>query len=213
MYVIIKNMDAVKHTYAGQEISPSSQYTVEGFEMDRWRVDSLLLADIGTGKAVVNNGAADLSVYDGIRWLKYGDDRRELRLRGMIITYEFSDQGSITGNRWLKLSGVGSACNTHPAIIPYNCEVVGLEFTNEDNPTELLLDLYRDRGPDLTNLFSWTLNGKKRKYKTSGISDVVFQPKDKFKVKVRQDGAVATVNPRVQVHVMILNEAVGEEDE
>jgi hypothetical protein len=71
MAVIIKNVDSVSHTYAGQIIAAGGQYTVNEFEENRFASDDDLLADIGSGLAVVNDGVYDISgVSNQINYLK-----------------------------------------------------------------------------------------------------------------------------------------------
>lgn len=61
MAVIIKNIDTVTHTYAGQQITAGGQYTIDAAELNRFGNDDDLLADIANAKAQINNGVNDLN--------------------------------------------------------------------------------------------------------------------------------------------------------
>lgn len=62
MAVIIKNVDSVSHTYAGQTISASGQYTIQNqTEQLAFANADNLLSDIANGLAVINDGVSDIS--------------------------------------------------------------------------------------------------------------------------------------------------------
>ena len=60
MAKIIKNIDSVEHTYAGQVIAAGDSYTIQYGEQFKWANSDTLLADIADGKAQVNDGTADI---------------------------------------------------------------------------------------------------------------------------------------------------------
>jgi len=69
--IIIKNIDSVSHTYAGQEILSESSYVVQLAEVANFASDENLLADILDNKAQINNGTEDISgVSNQIDYLK-----------------------------------------------------------------------------------------------------------------------------------------------
>lgn len=71
MSVIVKNIDSVAHTYAGQQIQPSDSYSIQASEFYRWISSDDLLSDIANGKAQINNGIADIvSISEQINYLK-----------------------------------------------------------------------------------------------------------------------------------------------
>jgi hypothetical protein len=61
MAKVIKNIDVVEHTYAGQTIAAGASYTIQLGEQFKWASSDTLLADITDGKAQVNDGVADIS--------------------------------------------------------------------------------------------------------------------------------------------------------
>jgi hypothetical protein len=116
---IIKNMDSVDHIYAGQTVVAGGQYQIQSQEEGRWASDSSLLSDIGSGKAIVNNGTADItSVNLAINYLKDlpltdGDGYQITRTRAFNNTdgYYFRGKGvagsitaGTTGNLDYKLT-------------------------------------------------------------------------------------------------------------
>lgn len=60
MAKIIKNVDTVDHTYAGQGIIAGGSYTLQAIDEVNMSNSDDLLADIIAGKAVINNGTADI---------------------------------------------------------------------------------------------------------------------------------------------------------
>jgi len=70
----VKNIDTVNHVYEGQTITPGSYYEIQKIEETRWMSSSSLLADIGSGKAMMaktNDGQNDISdVNDQIVFLR-----------------------------------------------------------------------------------------------------------------------------------------------
>lgn len=71
MAKIIKNIDTVSHTYAGQTIEPSAQYSIQKAEESRWANSDDLILDIVANKAQVNDGISDIiSISDQIDYLK-----------------------------------------------------------------------------------------------------------------------------------------------
>jgi hypothetical protein len=74
MAKVIKNVDSTSHTYAGQLIAEGSSYTIQATEQLKWSSDDALLADIASGKAVVNDGISDIvGISNQINFLKDGD--------------------------------------------------------------------------------------------------------------------------------------------
>lgn len=70
----IKNTDTVEHTWSGQSIQPSTYYQLDYQEEQKWANNSQLLADIGSGIAVVakdDSGSNDITdVSSAISYLK-----------------------------------------------------------------------------------------------------------------------------------------------
>lgn len=60
MAKVIKNIDVVEHTYAGQTIAAGASYAIQVGEHFKWISSDTLLADITDGKAQVNNGIDDI---------------------------------------------------------------------------------------------------------------------------------------------------------
>jgi len=55
----IKNADTVEHTWVGQTIPASEYYTIDPTQELTWSSNSILLAAIASGTAVVNDGTSD----------------------------------------------------------------------------------------------------------------------------------------------------------
>lgn len=61
MSVVVRNIDLVSNTYAGQTIASGDSYIVQPSERHKWASSDTLLADIASGKAQINDGSADVS--------------------------------------------------------------------------------------------------------------------------------------------------------
>jgi hypothetical protein len=61
MAYVIKNKDTVAHVYAGVTIQPDASYSIQAAELLAFQSSDSLLADIGSGKAQVNDGSADIT--------------------------------------------------------------------------------------------------------------------------------------------------------
>jgi hypothetical protein len=60
MAKIIKNIDSINHTYAGQLIAASGSYTLQPGEDLVFSKNDDLISDIANGKAQLNDGASDI---------------------------------------------------------------------------------------------------------------------------------------------------------
>ena len=103
MSIRIKNNDTIAHTWVGQTISPSQYYTIQSTEYVSWSSNSILLAAIASGTAVVNDGTSD-----------YTDLSAAIDfLKGNTISAVITSQPSVTvsatpafGSKTITVSGV-----------------------------------------------------------------------------------------------------------
>lgn len=70
MSIIAKNTSNSDITIGGQVISANGQYTLQYADMASWSTSDLLVAKLGTGEIVINDGIQDLSANDGIRYVQ-----------------------------------------------------------------------------------------------------------------------------------------------
>lgn len=67
----IKNTTNADKLWLGQVVESGQYFTIESQEEIKWANDSILLADIGNGSAVVNNGTSDITdINNAINFLK-----------------------------------------------------------------------------------------------------------------------------------------------
>lgn len=67
----IKNTTVSAKTWVGQEVAAGEYYEIQPNEEIRWANDSTVLSDIGSGDALVNDGASDIiDVNKAINFLK-----------------------------------------------------------------------------------------------------------------------------------------------
>lgn len=103
----IKNNTAGTKTYIGQDIAAGAYYQIQANEEIAWVNDATLLADIGKGDAIVNDGAADLTdVAAGINWLK---NNQIQRIQNVV------SQDAVTDRPygWPKVTATKNSTTTH----------------------------------------------------------------------------------------------------
>lgn len=86
MSVIVKNVSGSEKTYGGQAIANNGSYTIQEIERPLFSNDEVLLTDIGNSDAVINDGTNDLSISDGIDYLKGYNFKPKLDSIGNQIT-------------------------------------------------------------------------------------------------------------------------------
>jgi len=119
----IKNNDIIGRTWVGQAITTGSYYTVPDSNIIKWSNDEVLLGDITSGSAIINDGDKDLGVNDGISWLK-GINTALASDRSLKI-----QQGPLEGSRFTVIS-----CNWCDKTTWYNTSVRDIEvLSSSDN--------------------------------------------------------------------------------
>lgn len=75
---IVKNDSGSEKTWAGITLADQETYEVPAVYWAAWILDPTIIADITSGDLVVNDGTTDLSVSEGLNWIKlYQSDRAE----------------------------------------------------------------------------------------------------------------------------------------
>jgi len=103
--VIVKNNTSNNGVWVGQSISANQSYTILESEIENWRNDDTVVADITLGILVANNGSEDLTPSDGIRLL----------LRSIVEVSSLPEAMPFAKNLYrLKLNASGSVTTVAP---------------------------------------------------------------------------------------------------
>lgn len=135
---IIKNTDTVARTYAGMQIASAGQYQIQDQEIGRWANDSALLADIGSGKAVVNNGTSDIT--DVALAINYLKDIQLVDPTGLPIVYTptYSNKTLPDGKKlYARNTGKQFSVSAGSNVLTYtatyaHAKLVGVEVINAE---------------------------------------------------------------------------------
>ena len=207
----LKNNTGAADYWIGVQIQPGEYYTLQNdLEISLAITSTKVDTDITSGSLVIASDVVDITNVTRAReWLRYTYSRRILTLRGIAVNSVFTDTGLLSGNRWLKYGSGNGTSDVVPMIISFNLQPISVEFTNQNNPTNLLIDFYRDRAGVISNLFTWDVSGKKSAYKTNNLN-ASYLPLDRIAVRARQSGVVQANNAIVKITFVILNETTGE---
>lgn len=137
MAKIIKNVDIVDHTYSGQLILAGNSYTVQQGEESSFINNDELLADISSGKIIINDGQNDISGI--VNQIKYLSDH----------FYELDEQG-----RQIVRTAAGRAGWTYLArSIELETSKIGSLFSQDytgNNLTDVSLKFYNSNNQEVT---------------------------------------------------------------
>lgn len=134
MSVIVKNESGASKIYGGVTIADQASYTIQQADRYLFQSDDVLIADIGSGDAVINDGTNDLSISDGMAHLmgyyqKFGETPGGTKLVAIKkadgssftkVTHDFTDkttwyQESVqVTDEVLSGSGVGPYTSANP---------------------------------------------------------------------------------------------------
>jgi len=109
---------------------------------------------------------------------------------GGIISLSFSNQGSST-NKWLDYASDTKPSNENPAIIPFDCNLIGLTFTNENTSPSFNIEIWKSikgQGSSKSKIFTWEIDSKRAGNKTN-FDAISLSAGDKVAVFLRDQGA------------------------
>lgn len=113
---------------------------------------------------------------------------------GSIITLEWFINGDC-GNRWYDHADAGSASNTSPFMTPWDLELVGLSYTNENANVDADIEIYSvnlgDASSPKTLEFLWDLNDVRVATKTDFSTPVIVEAGDKVAIYNKDKGGNA----------------------
>jgi hypothetical protein len=182
---------------------------------------------INSGDIVVNDGTTDLSASEGLAYVQYPDDEANIRFdnstndfdadegQGAIeeardtlihktFTLTFWSSGIISGTEWLNYSNHGSTSNQAPAVVPFNCELFAISFSNQENGINFDLDIraadYNSGNSDTSRL---TFNNvEARTAVTSSFTRPSFNAGDKIGIQISDNGGFFDPNPNDPIVIL-----------
>lgn len=172
MAKILKNNTASDIDIAalGRRVPASGQLDLDTSDFIRVAstdVISELTSLINSGDITVNDGVADLSSSEGIDYINYPDNAKSSRFdnssndftadseqeaieeaRNTIIRKTFSvtfhDGGTVSGGvDYLSWADDLGTSDEIPFVIPFNCELIAVTYTNEDPGTDNTIQIRR----------------------------------------------------------------------
>jgi len=134
-------------------------------------------------------------------------------LLGSLIQAVFLDNGS-TGNEWYKCYGENQPSNQSPYIVPFDCRLVGITYSNKNAGVDSDIEVWASAlgdGTTKTKVFDWTVNNKRIGYKTNFTTPYIeFDAGDKVSV-YNDDNGTNGNDTRVILYLQILNNNTDEE--
>jgi len=109
---------------------------------------------------------------------------------GIILPIVFNTE-SKAKNKWLSHEGDNSlSSDDTPAIIPFNCKLVGVTFCNEEEKVDTDIEIYQTMKNDnvRNKISTWQIRSARTGHKTNLI-EMVFTAGDKIGVYLRDAGA------------------------
>jgi len=86
---------------------------------------------------------------------------------GMLFTVAFADKSIIISNKWLSLDDIIS--NSTSYVIPWNCKIVGITFSNKNNGASSDIEIYKANvgaGATNTKILTWAISNARTARKT-----------------------------------------------
>lgn len=187
-------------------VSPGQYYNLDYKQWVEVLDNPDLLSEINSGDIVVNNGSIDiLDTTAAIKFLeKFQSDAATVL--GTTFDMTFGDQGSFR-NEWVELGIIGSRSDSVPNVIPFDCKLISMIFTNNNSSVDLDVELYKNGTSN--NFFTWQIRNKKTAYKTNNLDSAVFAPGDTLSVYVRDRGTNAN-NGFLRFTFQVTSEVLGE---
>lgn len=201
---------------SGLRIPASGQITVDETQyLLLASADSIteLTTPINSGDIIVNDGTADLSASEGLAYIQYPDDEANIRFdnstndfdadegQGAIeearntiyrkmFTMAFFSDGIVFGTDYLSYMDALATSDQIPAVVPFNCELIAITYSNEDSGTDFTIDIraanYNSGSSDTSRL---TVSGTNfRTAAWSNFTRPTFNAGDKIAVTISDNG-------------------------
>lgn len=196
MVKIIINNSGEQQEILGVQVADQDQYLVpKGKWLDLAEEDDIFDM-VTSGDYIINNGTENLSSSSGLTWIKSlaSDNSSQQNYdgpKGATIQLSFIDNGSNT-NEWLKLYGENIPSSQTFGILPFDCKLIGItwsnRYPNRDTEVELWVSGEGD-GTIKTRVYSLPIIDKRYIYKTDFDPEILFDAGDKVGVYAKDTGS------------------------
>ena len=107
--------------------------------------------------------------------------------RDKLISLTFSRTGNPLNNTWLR-NGVNTNTNQVPSIIPFNCKLVSLVFSNRNDEADLNIEFYKNGLSSADEEFVWELRNAQNAHISNFPQEFTYQQGDRIAVRVTDEG-------------------------
>ena len=95
-------------------------------------------------------------------------------------------------NEWAEINVSSIKSNTTVEVIPFNCKLISLVYSNKNTSTELDFEIYKNGLSSSNKVFTWEIRDAKVAWKTTGLDLITFSPGDRLSFYVKDQGTNAT---------------------
>lgn len=218
--VTISGTDGLLTTAQAQRFFDGSQtseqiFTVDGFDLRSMRDNAIIAGPnivvtsgtdneglttftIETGAGVLTNalvGAGGITVASGVNFTTVSGSSPTPggQAAGAIYQLVFLHEGSDATDRWYSHYGDTSlTSDKSPAIVPWDSKLIALTYTNQDNNSDVDLEIYSVHEADTTQKdveFVWQLRNARVARKTNFSPSILFEAGDRVAVYARDKGS------------------------
>jgi len=203
--------------YGKYYLNPNGSNRIVSFSGSNFtKGDSYIVHNIGSGghtlnvsnaSIFINNSERYEVVYNGSEWKAYqliDPLSNDVTLFHHVFQYEGSAR-----TRWLSHEGDTSIpSNNTRAIIPWNCTLFGVSYSNQYNNRDVDIEVYKNGTASSDKVFTLEVRNLRWKYKTN-ISGVNFLPGDRISCRTRDRGDNSN-DPVVHLFYKIMNFSTNE---
>lgn len=172
MAKIVKNttISAIELVSVGVTIPASGQYEINQKEFLEWASDDLateITSYLTSGDLVINDGVNDLSLTEGLYYLRYPDwafntrflddtirsngfvsknvqeaiEESKITVAGKLLDFDFSSTGN-TANKWLNVGHPSAPSDAVPFVCAWGGTVEALSYANSNDLSDTDLQFY-----------------------------------------------------------------------
>ena len=129
----------------------------------------------------------DTLTYDGTKFT-VGPPTQQITVEGRLYEVAIESNTGAVGDEWLQ--SVDFPTNQTPIIIPFDCKLAALSFSNKDDGSKIDIEFYTvsesDGNSPSTLVYTWSLDTVRTARKTNFSPDVTFSQGDKLAIFARK---------------------------
>jgi len=129
----------------------------------------------------------DTLEWDGTQFVA-GPPTQQITVEGRLYEVAIESNTGAVGDEWLQ--SVDFPTNQTPIIVPFDCKLAALSFSNKDGGAKIDIEFYTvsesDGNSPSTLIYTWSLDTVRTARKTNFSPDVTFSQGDKLAVFARK---------------------------